>query len=337
MFRIPILIDKSAFESLSNEEAKHVFGHGGAFDVVLTDLLAMEIFGSLAKDEYARGVAWLKSLAGRIDPTGSVPCASYREIFVANALGIPVQDGLVPLAKPQVSSHPEVELYGQGPLDEVIRHWKYEPLIEGEYAVAVEFRQMKGQMPLENFLRPIKKRSIILPRVHNCDRAVMEAENLLGKKSLQNPLLNCFLELITYPDLEDAARRASVLRQLQRGFWLKKHAPYCYHCIRAYLATMIAWKHRLIRQHANNGIDMAYMFYLPFCAAFVSSDHLHSRLAKPLMRSDQLFVSGKEFRANIQESMKVREHIPPNLDGLDPGLEHNLLNKLLRSRIGPML
>ena len=86
--------------------------------------------------------------------------------------------------------------------------------------------------------------------------------------------------------------------------------------------------------YQNNGIDMAYLFYLPFCAAFVSSDRLHKRLVPPLARSDQLVISGETFRECIQESMKLRLTIPPNFDGTLPELEHNLLNRLLKSNLG---
>jgi len=47
---------------------------------------------------------------------------------------------------------------------------------------------------------------------------------------------------------------------------------------------------------ANNKIDIAYLYYLPFCKVFTSSDNLHERVVPFFLRADQSFVKGPELK-----------------------------------------
>ena len=50
---------------------------------------------------------------------------------------------------------------------------------------------------------------------------------------------------------------------------------------------------------------MAYLFYLPFCVVFVSSDKLHRKCAPLLLRDNQEFVWGPDLKAGLNE---INEH-----------------------------
>jgi hypothetical protein len=47
-------------------------------------------------------------------------------------------------------------------------------------------------------------------------------------------------------------------------------------------------------------MDIAYLFYLPFSHAFVSSDKLHSRCAPLFIRENQRFVWGIDLKADLR-------------------------------------
>jgi hypothetical protein len=46
-------------------------------------------------------------------------------------------------------------------------------------------------------------------------------------------------------------------------------------------------------------MDIAYLFYLPFCQVFISGDRLHRRCAPLFMREDQEFVWGLDLKADL--------------------------------------
>lgn len=56
---------------------------------------------------------------------------------------------------------------------------------------------------------------------------------------------------------------------------------------------------------ADNKVDIAYLYYLPFCMVFVSNDNLHERVVPLFLRNDQTFVKGPELKADLK---KIDEH-----------------------------
>jgi hypothetical protein len=56
---------------------------------------------------------------------------------------------------------------------------------------------------------------------------------------------------------------------------------------------------------ADNKVDIAYLYYLPFCQVFTSSDNLHERVVPLFLRNDQSFVKGPDLKADLR---KLDEH-----------------------------
>ena len=52
---------------------------------------------------------------------------------------------------------------------------------------------------------------------------------------------------------------------------------------------------------AENKVDIAYVYYLPFCHVFVSTDNLHKRVVPLFLRPDQTFVDAAELEADLQK------------------------------------
>lgn len=58
--------------------------------------------------------------------------------------------------------------------------------------------------------------------------------------------------------------------------------------------------HEIGTERPSNMIDVAYLYYLPFCMVFVSGDKLHARLAPLLLRPDQRFVMAADLKAGLK-------------------------------------
>ncbi|TAM80123.1 MAG: hypothetical protein EPN47_16660 [Acidobacteria bacterium] len=50
---------------------------------------------------------------------------------------------------------------------------------------------------------------------------------------------------------------------------------------------------------ADNKVDIAYLYYLPFCMVFTSSDGLHERVVPLFLRPDQSFVKGNDLKEDL--------------------------------------
>ena len=112
---------------------------------------------------------------------------------------------------------------------------------------------------------------------------------------------------------------------------LIEHAPYAAHIVKVDLFFQLALAANLIgAERSSNRVDMAYLYYLPFCMLFVSTDRLHQRCAPYFLRADQEFVWGQDLKADLgrinthfaafPESEKDRgimafAHAPPRIEG----------------------
>lgn len=56
---------------------------------------------------------------------------------------------------------------------------------------------------------------------------------------------------------------------------------------------------RLISEGRTNHVDLAYLFYLPFCMVFTSSDDLHAATVPLFLRDNQSFVPGAELKTDL--------------------------------------
>ena len=87
---------------------------------------------------------------------------------------------------------------------------------------------------------------------------------------------------------------------------LSRYAPYSSHVLTVELFFRIAVASHLISgDRPSNWVDIAYLFYLPFCTTFVSSDKLHRKCGPLLLRDDQEFVWGPDLKKGLRE---LNEH-----------------------------
>lgn len=87
---------------------------------------------------------------------------------------------------------------------------------------------------------------------------------------------------------------------------MARYAPYVAHVLTVELFFQIALvSHQISSGRTTNRTYISYLFYLPFCMLFVSSDRLHRRCAPLFLRSDQEFVWGPELK---QDLAKLNQH-----------------------------
>jgi hypothetical protein len=52
-------------------------------------------------------------------------------------------------------------------------------------------------------------------------------------------------------------------------------------------------------QRPSNRVDVAYLYYLPFCMVFTSGDNLHRRITPFFLRNDQMFLWAPDLKADL--------------------------------------
>jgi hypothetical protein len=84
---------------------------------------------------------------------------------------------------------------------------------------------------------------------------------------------------------------------------LADYAPYAAYAVTVALFFHIALAARLLTQ--ADQMDVSYLFYLPFCMIFISSDKLHRSVAPLFLRQDQSFVWGRDLKTDLR---RIVEH-----------------------------
>lgn len=83
-------------------------------------------------------------------------------------------------------------------------------------------------------------------------------------------------------------------------------APYATSVLRLYIAFMAALALGITTLRPSNVIDLQYLFYAPFCMAFVSNDRLHAQLF-PAAGSPAIFVTGEAMKADDSTDRRLRK------------------------------
>lgn len=83
---------------------------------------------------------------------------------------------------------------------------------------------------------------------------------------------------------------------------IKEFAPYFTYVLSVDLFFYLGINANLFssfRHPQTHKIDIAYLYYLPFCKIFVSSDKIHIGISSFFLRPDQSFIKGSDFKDDL--------------------------------------
>jgi hypothetical protein len=81
---------------------------------------------------------------------------------------------------------------------------------------------------------------------------------------------------------------------------LDEFAPYAAYNLLVDLFFYLSLDAGLISsERPSNRVDIAYLYYLPFCMIFTSGDNLHGRITPLFLRNDQEFLWAPDLKADL--------------------------------------
>jgi hypothetical protein len=298
-----VLFDKSAIQALSEREMLTVSRHDLHHNIA--PVLLREVLGNVAK-EFSDGRdagRMVQSLARKVGGFHSTINMDYQELCAGELLGL----GTVPLGRcaivPMGASLHRTEdgetsmLIDQGQWDAMIYRWQSGKFTEADRAWARQWRNAAYSFRKSMLMDHLQKHRVILPRPSSIADCAAVVDELLGRAALQDVWLRYLVEELNLP--RPAA--LGVQSRWEAGFrFLQRFAPYAHHCMRVILSVTVAARHRLIRWEPTTVVDATYLYYLPFCEFFVSSDHVHERLAPGLLQEPQRFIGAKSLKELVK-------------------------------------
>lgn len=300
MFGPTLIFDKSALESLSVDEAVWL---DNFYRTTLTPLFFVETLADLEK-EVADGrtpEAVVGNLALKTPVQNSLPNVHHRTLALGELLGHPVEMvhhfPIVPGGRSVRSGEQRGVIFDAMPEYEAFERWQEREFIALERGAARLWRQALSGVDLEVIhqrFRPGHGQR----RLPDLAAAQAAADAIVRRDRFRYALLKVALAALgTPPDV-----RAEILRRwkVAGGPPLSRFAPYTAYVLTVDIFFNLAIGSELIgRERTSNKVDIAYLYYLPFCMVFASGDRLHKRVVPCFLGPDQEFLDRDALKADL--------------------------------------
>lgn len=102
---------------------------------------------------------------------------------------------------------------------------------------------------------------------------------------------------------------------------LRDHLPYFVFMLKINIFFCLVLPTQLLSNvKPSHKVDLAYLYYLPFCSVFTSKDNFHADIVPLFLSSEQTFVKGTELKEDLKRLVAHYETLPK--DVLKTGLIH---------------
>ncbi|MBV4356305.1 SEC-C domain-containing protein [Pinibacter aurantiacus] len=298
---ITIIIDKSTFQMLSYQELLYVSSY---YKHNISPVLTMEVLGDLkkeAKEGKNPSSTRVTDFARKLFPVDTIVNTHYKDLIVTDLMGNhPSLDG-----RPNVNVEKTVKSES-GMKGQVLSISKEEQSIykwrEGDFSVADhELSELwRSATTQEDLLTKLKDALVSTNgkvTIKNFAELSELVDKVLQSPEIQQELLKSAIDIYEVP--ADVAVKIFSRWHSEGQALLKDFCPYTYHCLKVDNLFLFGLTNDLVTTRPTNRVDCEYLYYLPFCNVFTSNDKFHKNLVPLLLRPDQKFVTGEEFKKDM--------------------------------------
>ena len=294
------LFDKSFLQSLSEDESVW-FDH--FFSCNVCPMFFVETLADLEKDVDGRTPEQEVSLiAAKFPEVSGTPSVHHSSLLLGNLMGEKVPlTGQIMLAGGRVVKSGETTaiVYDKSPEAGAFARWMHGEFLETERSYAKGWRDALASVDLVRIGRTLNSLGITGKSCRTMKQAWVFADWLV---MWQNPSVEPLNMVLLFQNIPREYHLPVVDRWKAAGCPpIVSFAPYAAHVLKVDLFFHVALAASLISgDRPSNRVDIAYLYYLPFCKIFVSNDKLHRDSASFFLRSDQEFVWGGELKSDLK-------------------------------------
>jgi len=316
----PILIfDKSFLQGLSIDEAvwlDHFFLSN------ITPLFFVETLADLEKS-VVRGRTpedVVGNLATKTPDMQSHPNAHHQQLLSAELFGHQAisMDGRIHRAAGTsvMLGDQRGIVFKESDEEAALARWQAREFLDLERQIAKIWRRHAAQLDLASVCDGFKNWFLQFPKPMDLAEVKRFAEQRINEAPNPDAAFHLGLSLLSVGD--DALRQITQRWVAAGRPPIKEFAPYFYYLYSVMLFYCLAVAADLISKvrpagKAANLVDVMYLFYLPFCMVFTSSDRLHERIVPLFLRPDQSFVRGPELKAALSAIDGHFDQLPPEV------------------------
>lgn len=294
------LFDKSFLQSLSTDESVW-FDH--FFYPVIAPLFFIETLADLEKPPRDGKTAEeeVGIIAAKTPEMSGAPCHFHHVLAVQDLIGNAVPlTGQIPVAgiRRVVHQGKEGGVAEVPPEAKAFARWQRGQFLEVDRLYARAWRAQIARIDLSTIEHAMKHSGVSPTTCKSLESALKFADQTILGLTKSPGRFDSMLDMLeVHPELKRGIKDRWKAQKHPR---LAAFAPYAAHVLRVELFFHAGIAAKLIASsRPSHRIDIAYLFYLPFCTLFVSSDRLHRACAPHFTRPNQEFVWGPDLKADL--------------------------------------
>ncbi|MES2930780.1 MAG: hypothetical protein V4665_03275 [Patescibacteria group bacterium] len=306
-----LIFDKSALQGLSADESMWLENF---FITNITPLFFVETLADLEKE--VRLGRTPEDIVGSIaHKTPDMGCVNvhHRSLIASELMN---KAKIEMSGRPVISYGEYVELGGktgvifqEPPEVEAAHRWEKKQFLEIERNEAKEWRQELSEMKEENY-EGFQKMFDLVGKPKTFQELKEKVDGIVDMIKEKAPFVAWMSQMGLLPTAQE-----KILKEWEKDGCkpIREYAPYFSYVLSIDLFYYMGTAAKLFeafRHPATHKVDIAYLYYLPFCNIFTSSDKIHIALAPIFMRTDQTFISGTDLKSDFSKLDSHYETLP---------------------------
>jgi hypothetical protein len=253
-------------------------------------------------------------IASKISGYNSIPNIHHMEICTHNLLGDPVELERKPLvggARVVTDRHGRRATYLPNPPEmEAFNRWASGDFLGVERDFARQWREDLNALDLRRLVAGMKQ--IKKSELRTLSDAKAAADLIVTGNGERFRVLRLALQFLGIPT--HLHGRIIATWKQSGGPPLSDFAPYAAYVFKVDLFFWLGLAANLIgAERASHRIDLAYLYYLPFCRIFSSIDKFHKAIVPHFLGEDQMFLSGEDLKAELVALANHYEALPQDV------------------------
>lgn len=307
-----IIFDKSTLQSLSIDESVWL---DNFFTTNITPLFYIETLADLSK-ENTKFIPEkiVRNLALKTPLQHSYPNIHHSTLVFEDLLGNSIEmSNRIILSGGETKISPDGKIgihYNQFPEAAAMNRWQEENFLEIEQKYAEKWRSSLSNINFNSMIGIVKN---IIPTGIKF-RELKEIKDFTDDfiKNNDKEIYYLAFEILSVP----SELQSSIIDRWydEKKPSLYKFAPYAAYVFKVYIFFFLSLFSDLIsKDRPSNIIDLAYLFYLPFCMVFTSNDRLHNKTTPLFIGDNQVFIIGQNLKASLNELDNFYSKLPENI------------------------
>src|SRR5580658_989956 len=315
-----LIFDKSSLESLNIHEAALM---DNFYMSTITPLFFVECLADLEKQLKSGSTPeqFVGSLADRTPDSQGYPNVHHMAILngeltrqfdiktvyerVAMAHGEPVQLG-----------DKKGVVYRKSKEQEALERWTKRQFLDVERNIAKQWRRSLTAVDFDAMVKHVMRSIGPWRAPKTLEDAKQIADRIIDYLDTEW-LLRFGLDLLGLPEAINVPNAADIVIAdwiQRRRPPLREHVPYFVFLLTVNIFFCLVLPTQLLRNvKASHHVDLAYLYYLPFCSVFTSKDNFHAQIVPLFLGPMQTFVNGTDFKEDLKKLNAYYSALPEDV------------------------